>query len=64
MLATVASATTGTVVLNREDPRIRSLAENVQPGVAIKYYGLDESLRSYFPSDDEMRGGTVTKQPC
>ena len=55
MLATVASATTGTVVLNREDPRIRSLAENVQPGVTVKYYGLDESLRSYFPSDDEMR---------
>ncbi len=61
MLATVASATTGTVVLNREDPRIRSLAENVQPGVTVKYYGLDESLRSYFPSDDEMRGGTVAK---
>ena len=61
MLATVASATTGTVVLNREDPRIRSLAENVQPGVTVKYYGLDESLRSYFPSDDEMRGGIVAK---
>ena len=61
MLATVAAATTNTVVLNREDPRIRSLAENVQPGVKVNYYGLDESLRSYFPSDDEMRGGTVAK---
>ena len=62
MLATVAAATTNTVVLNREDPRIRSLAENVQPGVKVNYYGLAESLRSYFPSDDEMRGGTVAKQ--
>ena len=27
----------------------------------VNCYGLAESLRSYFPSDDEMRGGTVAK---
>ena len=62
MLSHVAEATTGTVVLNREDPRIRSLADVVQPGVDIDYYGLDQSLRSYFPSDDELRGGTRAQE--
>ncbi|WP_238148123.1 Mur ligase family protein [Rothia halotolerans] len=55
MLARVAAATTGTVVLNREDPRIRRLAEDVRPGTDIAYYGLSEPLRERFPSDDEMR---------
>ncbi|MCP3427238.1 MurT ligase domain-containing protein [Rothia sp. AR01] len=55
MLAKVAAATTGTVVLNREDPRIRRLAEDVRPGTGIAYYGLSEALRERFPSDDEMR---------
>ncbi|MDO4820843.1 MAG: MurT ligase domain-containing protein [Rothia sp. (in: high G+C Gram-positive bacteria)] len=55
MLATVAGATTGTVVLNREDPRIRSLAENIQPGTQVSYFGLSEKLRSLFPSDDDLR---------
>ncbi|WP_237199444.1 Mur ligase family protein [Rothia nasimurium] len=55
MLATVAGATTGTVVLNREDPRIRSLAENIQPGTRVSYFGLSEKLRALFPSDDDLR---------
>lgn len=55
MLATVAGATTGTVVLNREDPRIRSLAENIKPGTQVSYFGLSEQLRALFPSDDDLR---------
>lgn len=55
MLAHVAGATTGTVILNREDPRIRSLAENAPEGTAVKYFGLSEKLRKMFPSDDDMR---------
>ncbi|MDO4898995.1 MAG: Mur ligase family protein, partial [Rothia sp. (in: high G+C Gram-positive bacteria)] len=58
MLSTVAGATSGTVVLNREDPRIRSLAEVAQPGAKVSYFGLSEKLRSLFPSDDEMRSTT------
>ncbi|KAB8299443.1 Mur ligase family protein [Bifidobacterium apri] len=54
LLAHVARATTGTVVLNREDPRIARLAEQVQPGVQVRYFGLSQALRSYFPSDDDM----------
>ena len=54
LLAHVARATTGTVVLNREDPRITRLASEVQLGVQVRYFGLSQALRSYFPSDDDI----------
>ncbi|KFI50723.1 glutamate ligase, partial [Bifidobacterium biavatii DSM 23969] len=55
LLGHVAAATTGTVVLNREDPRIARLAELVhQPGASVRYFGLGDDLRSFFPSDDDM----------
>lgn len=62
MLAQVAAATTEAVVLNREDPRIASLADDVQPGTDVYWYGLSEHLRPMFPSDDDMRAvdGPVT----
>lgn len=62
MLARVAAATTGTVVLNREDPRIRRLAEDVPAGTRTVYYGLSEPLRERFPSDDEMREKKAARQ--
>lgn len=57
LLSKAAEATTGTVVLNREDPRIARLADvtHTEDGVEVRYFGLDESLRSFFPSDDDMR---------
>ncbi|MBT1161981.1 Mur ligase family protein [Bifidobacterium sp. SO1] len=55
LLGHVAEATTGTVVLNREDPRIARLAELVrEPGANVRYFGLSDDLRSFFPSDDDM----------
>lgn len=54
LLSHVAAATTGTVVLNREDPRIAALAEVATQAEHIRYFGLDDSLQSYFPSDDDM----------
>ncbi len=57
LLSKAAEATTGTVVLNREDPRIARLADvaHTEDGVEVRYFGLDGSLRSFFPSDDDMR---------
>ncbi|WP_288541350.1 Mur ligase family protein [uncultured Bifidobacterium sp.] len=57
LLSKAAEATTGTVVLNREDPRIVRLADvtHTEDGVEVRYFGLDESLRGFFPSDDDMR---------
>ncbi|MFJ5957162.1 MurT ligase domain-containing protein [Paenarthrobacter sp. NPDC092416] len=57
LLEHIAAKTTGTVVLNREDPRVARIANTVD-GPAIRYFGLDESLRSTFPNDDDMRTGT------
>ena len=57
LLSKAAEATTGTVVLNREDSRIARLADvaHTEDGVEVRYFGLDESLRRFFPSDDDMR---------
>lgn len=56
LLSKAAEATTGTVVLNREDPRIARLADvaHTEDGVEVRYFGLDGSLRGFFPSDDDM----------
>ncbi len=56
LLSKAAEATTGTVVLNREDPRIARLADvaHTEDGVEVRYFGLDGSLRRFFPSDDDM----------
>lgn len=54
MLAHIAAATTGTVVLNREDPRIAPIADNLPEGTKSEFFGLSETLRSKFPSDDDL----------
>lgn len=61
LLGQVAEATTGTIVLNREDGRIRRLAAHADTGVAVRYFGLADELRSYFPSDDEMYAWATTE---
>ncbi|WP_028278850.1 Mur ligase family protein [Arthrobacter sp. H5] len=62
LLAQIAAKTTGTVVLNREDPRVASIASTVTDA-AVTYFGLDESLRSTFPSDDDLRGSASVAPP-
>ncbi|WP_243388674.1 Mur ligase family protein [Bifidobacterium scaligerum] len=54
LLSHVAEVTTGTVVLNREDPRIAALASKVPIGTEVGYFGLADELKRYFPSDDDM----------
>lgn len=56
LLQHIASKTTGTVVLNREDPRVARIAETLD-GPEVRYFGLDDSLLSTFPNDDELRAG-------
>lgn len=57
MLRVIAEATTNTVVLNREDPRVAAIASSLH-GKDIRYFGLDTSLRSIFPSDDELHSAS------
>ena len=59
LLERIALATTGTVVLNREDPRVAGLASSITTADVV-YFGLDSSLRSTFPNDDELRGAEGT----
>lgn len=58
LLRHIASATTGAVVLNREDPRVRKIGEDERSHEVV-YFGLSEQTRPLFPDDDSMRGGTI-----
>ncbi|MDQ0850083.1 UDP-N-acetylmuramyl tripeptide synthase [Arthrobacter sp. B3I9] len=62
LLEHIASKTTGTVVLNREDPRVARIAEAID-GPEVLYFGLDDSLLSTFPNDDEMRAAPGSPVP-
>jgi lipid II isoglutaminyl synthase (glutamine-hydrolysing) len=57
LLGKVAAATTGHVVLNRDDERVAALAERTTADVS--YYGVAPELRALFPNDEELYGGTV-----
>ena len=60
MLAQIASETTDTVVLNREDPRVASIASRLSKQ-KVSYFGLSPDLAKLFPSDDEMRGKIISQ---
>jgi lipid II isoglutaminyl synthase (glutamine-hydrolysing) len=57
LLGKVAAATTGHVVLNRDDERIAALAG--QTAASVSYYGVAPQLRELFPNDEELYGGPV-----
>jgi lipid II isoglutaminyl synthase (glutamine-hydrolysing) len=57
LLGKVAAATTGNVVLNRDDERIAKLAPLTQADVT--YYGVGAELREFFPTDEELYGGPI-----
>lgn len=60
MLAKIANATSEAVVINREDPRLRAIGK-ILKSTRVHYYGLDPSLLSHFPSDDNMLTNTKQK---
>jgi UDP-N-acetylmuramyl tripeptide synthase len=64
LLGKVAAATTGHVVLNRDDERIAALATNTK--ASASYYGVSAQLRELFPNDEELYGGPVyiSQQPA
>ena len=57
LLSKVAAATTGHVVLNRDDERVAALAQVTAADVS--YYGVAPELRELFPNDEELYGGPV-----
>lgn len=61
LLAQIAQATTDTVVLNREDPRVARIADMIPDSVDVRYFGLEDKLLSQFPTDDELHSGPSTQ---
>jgi UDP-N-acetylmuramyl tripeptide synthase len=59
LLADVVDATTGTVVVNREDRRLTALKADSK----IIYFGLSAGLIGEFPEDDELLDQNTEKQP-
>ena len=57
LLGSVAAATTGHLVLNRDDERVAALATGTS--AAVTYYGVAPELRELFPTDEELYGGPV-----
>lgn len=65
LLRIVANATTDTVVINRDDPRLIAPAfrDGLTPHIAT--YGVSDTLRPLFPSDDTLRDHTtIPDQPA
>lgn len=62
LLHTVAQATTGTVVVNRDDPRLVSKTFVADLSAKVVTYGVSEQLLSQLPSDDALHGTMSTKK--
>jgi UDP-N-acetylmuramyl tripeptide synthase len=59
MLQHIAQATTDTIVVNREDPRLTAVAQTLTG--TVRYFGLDDKLLALFPNDDELHGNIKEK---
>ncbi len=58
LLSHAAAAASGTVILNREDRLVRSLAGYVKKPATTRYFGLaSDALRALFPDDESLQEG-------
>ena len=56
MLRSIARATTETVVLNRDDPRLQKFIVDKDIKASIRTFGISKELQPLFPSDDDLYG--------
>lgn len=61
-LTQIAQATSDSVILNREDPRVARIAGTLPETVDIHYFGLEDKLLSQFPTDDELHNTPTVKK--
>ena len=66
MLEKIALATTEAVTANREDTRIVNAVSDLPKTTSVHYFGLNDSLLSQFPSDDDLHAkkGTLPAKPA
>ena len=57
-LQKVAAATTDTVILNREDPRIADITAK-----KTVFFGYSDAVSQLFPNDDELYGLKIARSP-
>lgn len=59
LLKYVAEKTSGVVVLNEDDPRIRRISRDAQVKAKIAWFGYDGQASQYYTSDDELHSQKV-----
>lgn len=62
LLETIAKAATKSVILNREDVRIRNIAGKLPSKMSVSYFGLSPELLATFPSDESLHDRATTAQ--
>ncbi len=62
MLEAIAQATTETVIINREDPRLAPIGITLKDR-SVYYFGLSDTLMAQFPSDDDLRSTSTAITP-
>jgi len=63
LLHKVALATTGSVVLNADDPRLGAASFIGDLRARVAAFGAGEALRALFVSDDDLRTGARAQEP-
>jgi UDP-N-acetylmuramyl tripeptide synthase len=63
LLEKVALATTTGVVLNRDDPLVRRIADTLPARVEARYFGSGESVKHLFPDDRQLYGTRPDSSP-
>lgn len=58
LLRQIAAKTTNKIILNREDPRVVRISDSIENQQKIHYFGLNQKLKSLFPSDDNLHTDT------
>lgn len=61
LLQVVAEATTDTVVMNNDDPLIRTIADVLPKSTQTVFYGISPALQDMFPSDQQLYGSKNVK---
>lgn len=62
MLRIIARATTDTVVLNRDDPRLSAFLKDKEIKATFRTFGIDTKITRLFPSDDDLYGSPAAKK--
>ena len=60
LLKSVAKHATEAIIINREDPRLLKIAQEL-PSQKVSFFGLAHDLRNQFPNDDDMRGSDTVE---